>query len=50
MFCESCLDAAREEGADEDILEMALEMMGSDIADHICEEQEGGEPCACPCH
>ncbi|KKL11465.1 hypothetical protein LCGC14_2545510, partial [marine sediment metagenome] len=49
--CESCLEAVIDDGADEDIAEECLELMGEDIADHLCDEVEtGGEvQCGCPC-
>ena len=49
-LCERCLEAAEEEGA-EGFEEEALELMGEDIADHICDEIEtdGELQCSCPC-
>lgn len=49
-FCESCLEAAEEEGA-AGFEEEALELMGEDIADHLCDEIEtdGEIVCSCPC-
>jgi len=49
--CESCIDAAIEEGAGDDIAAECLALMGEDIADHLCDEIEtGGEVvCCCPC-
>ncbi len=49
--CESCLEAVIEEGAGEDIAEECLDLMGEDIADHLCDEieTEGEVVCGCPC-
>lgn len=49
--CESCLEAVIEEGAGDDIAEECLELMGEDIADHLCDEveTEGEVVCGCPC-
>ncbi len=49
-FCESCRDAAEEEGApdDEESITLILAEMGGDIADHDCDDYEtGGCRCAC---
>ena len=50
-YCDSCLDAVREEGAADDIAEECLSLMGEDIADHLCDktESDGEVSCACPC-
>ncbi len=49
--CESCIDAAIEEGAGDDIAAECLALMGEDIADHLCDEieTEGEVVCGCPC-
>ncbi len=49
--CESCLEAVMDEGADEDIAAECLDLMGEDIADHLCDEIEtdGEVVCRCPC-
>ncbi len=49
--CESCLEAAIEEGAGDDIAAECLALMGEDIADHLCDEIEtdGEVICGCPC-
>ncbi|KKM88669.1 hypothetical protein LCGC14_1256400 [marine sediment metagenome] len=49
--CESCVEAVIDDGADEDIAEEALDLMGEDIADHLCDEIEtqGEVECSCPC-
>jgi len=51
--CESCLDAASEEAlaAPEDC-ELLCLTLGSDIADHPCDEIElaGTVRCSCLCH
>lgn len=50
-YCDSCLTAAYDEGAeDEETQELLLAELGRDIADHCCDQQETGEPCSCPCH
>ena len=48
--CDLCLDAAQDEGAS-GFEEEALDLMGEDIADHLCEEIEtqGEVECSCPC-
>ena len=48
--CDLCLDAATDEGA-VGFEEEALDLMGDDIADHLCEEIEaqGEVQCSCPC-
>ena len=51
-FCDSCLDAALDEGGS-DIPDFVLGEFGADIADHLCDENEGGatgDPCNCACH
>lgn len=48
MVCESCLYAATEEGGDEGGAEDICLLMGADIADHICDRQEGAQ-CDCAC-
>ncbi len=50
-FCDSCLEAASDEGAeygieDIDSLETILVDLGADIADHIC-DSPGHCLCAC---
>ena len=49
-ICESCIEAATEEGAG-GFEEEALMLMGDDIADHLCDEIEtdGEVRCSCPC-
>lgn len=51
FMCDSCVDAAREDGA-EGIEEEALAIMGDEIGDHDCDEIEtdGEIRCACPCN
>lgn len=48
--CESCLEAATDEGAG-GFEAGALSLMGEDIADHLCDEIEtyGEVVCGCPC-
>ncbi len=50
--CDDCLTAVCDEGpgldADEQS-EMAAEF-GADIADHRCEQFDGGDPCDCACY
>lgn len=52
-FCSSCLAAAEEEGAPDQLTqEMLLREMGSDIADHLCDAREAPDLklyCACAC-
>jgi hypothetical protein len=51
--CESCLDAAAEEAlASPEDCELLCLTLGSDIADHLCEEIElaGALRCSCLCH
>ena len=49
-YCDSCVDAAIEDGA-EGFEEEALAIMGEEIADHLCDEIEtdGEIRCACLC-
>lgn len=49
-YCESCQDAALEDGAEASFFDVALGQMGGDIVDHDCEERETGERCNCACH
>jgi len=42
MFCQSCRDAIEDEGGDASM----LSIMGSDIADHTCEDNN---ECGCSC-
>ena len=52
MYCESCLDAAYDEGAEDvDDAELLLAELGADIADHLCDNVEVGleAECKCPC-
>ena len=50
---DSCLEAAVEEGAPDDLESVTLIMteMGADVADHLCDQAEtGGDvPCLCAC-
>ena len=49
-YCDSCRDAAEEEGApdDDESIGMILAELGGDIADHDCDDYEtGGCLCAC---
>lgn len=50
-LCESCREAFEEEGADEDMIDDLIEL-GSEIADHLCDEIEsdGDIRCICSCH
>ena len=50
-YCESCLEAAREEGG-EGIEDTVLGEFGADIMDHLCDaiETEGDVTCACTAH
>jgi len=51
--CETCLDAAAEEGlAPHDEATMFCMELGSELADHLCEEIElgVGTRCMCGCH
>lgn len=41
--------AAEDDGAEDEIAEIVCREYGSDIADHICEAREEGEPCGCAC-
>lgn len=47
--CEGCIMAAEDDGAEDEIAEIVCREYGSDIADHICEAREEGEPCGCAC-
>lgn len=49
--CDSCIEAVFDEGPvqeREDAIVLARDF-GADIADHICEGREAGEPCGCAC-
>lgn len=51
--CETCLDAAAEEGlAREHEAAMFCTELGSELSDHLCEEIElsGETRCMCTCH
>ena len=50
-ICDSCLDAAHDEGVDDDIAELAMLELGADMADHLCDAVESGGAikCLCPC-
>ena len=50
--CESCLEVAEEEGAEEEEASMLMRTMGADVADHLCDqiESDGDVQCACACH
>lgn len=50
-YCDSCIQAAGDEGAD-GFEEEALAELGAEIADHLCDkrESEGEVPCDCPCN
>ena len=48
--CESCNESAIEDGADRDISGMMCTEFGDDMADHNCDSDESGKPCACTGH
>ena len=48
--CESCKESAIEDGADRDISGVICTEFGADMADHNCDSDESGEPCACAGH
>lgn len=50
-ICESCLDAARDEGAEDDIAKLVMLELGGEVADHLCDANESGGviKCLCPC-
>ena len=51
-YCDSCTNAARDEAGfelDPFSIHTVLFDMGADIADHICDSPENGEPCDCDC-
>jgi len=50
-ICDSCLEAAGDEGAEDDIAELVMLELGDDVADHICDATESGGAikCLCPC-
>lgn len=54
MYCESCIEAAREEsssiGFDDLSPEVILETMAMDISDHDCDRILVGAGCDCPAH
>jgi hypothetical protein len=51
MICESCMDAALDEGVLEEDVEQVMRSIGDELGDHECDQVEsGGEiPCACAC-
>ena len=57
-ICESCRDKARLESSglidsdDLESLDIALDILGDDIGDHLCDEVEtrGDIRCGCSCH
>ena len=50
--CDSCLMIAEEEGVPEGEESMVMREMGSEVADHLCDqiESDGDIQCACACH
>ena len=50
-ICDSCLDAAHDEGAEDDIAALVMLELGADLADHDCDgiESGGAFKCLCPC-
>jgi hypothetical protein len=50
-ICDSCMDAAQDEGAQnlEAIRFLCIEV-GADINDHSCEAHQEGRRCDCACH
>ena len=52
-YCDSCTEAANNEAGyelDPFSIAMLLGDLGADIADHLCDETESGETCACACN
>ena len=52
MICDSCMEAALDEGVLEENVEQVMRSIGDEIAgDHRCDQvASGGEtPCACAC-
>lgn len=50
--CDSCIEAAIEDGADEDIAKEICVSFGAGMSDHLCDWREGNqtECCACACN
>lgn len=50
--CESCLEAATDEGLSDDEAAAFCMELGSELSDHLCEEIElqGEVRCMCSCH
>ena len=48
--CESCTESViGRDGCDPDIAAQMCVEVGSDIADHECDQPDNGEPCDCAC-
>ena len=49
--CDSCLDAAYDDGVEGDMQDTVMRELGGDMADHLCDEieTEGGIICGCGC-
>lgn len=53
MVCDTCKDAVRDEGGEHltnPEVESLCRSMGADIADHRCEQFDGGDGCDCACY
>ncbi len=48
-MCQSCIEAAIEEGAFPDDAELLLAEVGADISDHLCDNIEVGPEAGCKC-
>ena len=50
-ICDSCMDAAQDEGATNlDAIRFLCVEMGADINDHSCEANQEARRCDCACH
>ena len=50
--CDTCIMAAEEEGVPAEEASMVMRELGSELADHLCDqiESDGDIQCVCSCH
>ena len=51
-ICDTCTDAALDEGVPDDEVSLVMRELGGDLADHLCDqiESDGDIRCSCGCH
>jgi hypothetical protein len=47
--CDDCLDAADDDGVEDDIQDEVMRAMGAEWADHLCDQVESGGEVRCGC-